>query len=77
MSTKRLALLLLITLGTLAFMGCSEAPTLPASISSFALASTAFHNGGMLPFVYTCDGAGSSPPLDGWTYLRAPSSSRS
>jgi len=34
--------------------------------SNFTLTSTAFQNGGVLPVVYTCDGAGSSPPL-AWT----------
>ena len=32
----------------------------------FALTSVAFTNGGTLPVVYTCDGAGHSPPL-AWT----------
>jgi len=63
---KRLALLLSIGLGTLAFLGCSKAPTSSASPSSFTLSSAAFQNGGTLPVVYTCDGAGFSPPL-AWT----------
>ena len=36
------------------------------STASFALTSTAFEDGGTLPVVYTCDGAGLSPPL-AWT----------
>jgi phosphatidylethanolamine-binding protein (PEBP) family uncharacterized protein len=33
------------------------------STAGFALSSTAFVDGGTLPVEYTCDGAGSSPPL--------------
>jgi phosphatidylethanolamine-binding protein (PEBP) family uncharacterized protein len=51
-------------LGILACLGCDAFPSvLP---SDFVLTSTAFEDGGTLPLVHTCDGAGSSPPLS-WT----------
>ncbi len=38
----------------------------PDAVSGLTLTSTAFVNGGTLPVVHTCDGAGESPPL-AWT----------
>lgn len=48
--------------------GCSPAAggtTAPAA-TPFTLTSSAFQEGGALPVVHTCDGAGNSPPLT-WT----------
>jgi phosphatidylethanolamine-binding protein (PEBP) family uncharacterized protein len=45
--------------------GCSST-TAAADAARFALTSPAFQDGGTLPVVYTCDGAGHSPPL-AWT----------
>ena len=42
--------------------GCSST----TAAARFTLTSPAFQNGGTLPAVYTCDGAGHSPPL-AWT----------
>lgn len=46
----------------------SGGPEEPATTapSSITVSSTAFHDGGSIPVKYTCDGAGTSPPL-AWT----------
>jgi phosphatidylethanolamine-binding protein (PEBP) family uncharacterized protein len=65
--------LLFAAVAALLTVACSSTPTADSEIgdgnavpSTFTLSSTAFQDGGMLPSVYTCDGAGHSPPLT-WT----------
>jgi phosphatidylethanolamine-binding protein (PEBP) family uncharacterized protein len=50
---------------TLPSAGCSST-TAASDPAQFVLTSPAFVDGGTLPVVYTCDGAGHSPPL-AWT----------
>jgi len=45
---------------------CASATAAVGSAPSLRLTSSAFQDGGTMPVVYTCDGAGHSPPL-AWT----------
>lgn len=49
----------------LSTVGCSPAAdgTTAPTATTFTLTSSAFQEGGALPVVHTCDGAGHSPPL--------------
>jgi len=47
-------------------VGCSQTTAAGGGVARFALTSPTFQDGGTLPVVYTCDGAGHSPPL-AWT----------
>jgi Raf kinase inhibitor-like YbhB/YbcL family protein len=61
--------LLLLTTAVLLTAGCSGGePTEPAATAptSITVTSTAFREDGAIPVQYTCDGAGTSPPL-AWT----------
>lgn len=46
--------------------GCSPTASVSPVMAAFTLTSPAFQEGGALPAVHTCDGAGNSPPL-AWT----------
>ncbi len=64
-------------LGVLIVSGCWRGDSLPAEDPSrltIALRSPAWSDGGMIPKVYTCDGADRSPPLE-WSGV--PSAARS
>ncbi len=44
--------------------GATPGPELPATKATMTLTSAAFSAGGPIPERFTCDGAGTSPPLD-------------
>jgi Raf kinase inhibitor-like YbhB/YbcL family protein len=62
---RRVALLLAVGLPLAGCGGGSAAgPKLPATPVAMTLTSAAFPAGGPIPERFTCDGAGTSPPLD-------------
>ena len=63
MKTLQRRALLLAAAGTLAAAGCASTTAATGASSDFSLTSAAFQDGGTLPVVYACDGAGHSPPL--------------
>jgi phosphatidylethanolamine-binding protein (PEBP) family uncharacterized protein len=62
---SRLAPLAALVL-TLPIMCCGSTTAATVASGALRLTSSAFVDGGTLPVVYTCDGAGHSPPL-AWT----------
>lgn len=63
MKTLQRCALLLAAAGALAAAGCASTTAAAGDTGQLALTSPAFQDGGTLPVVYTCDGAGHSPPL--------------
>lgn len=63
MAVHRAALLLAVVCAAIVGCGGAEKRPAPSPGSGLAVASAAFVDGSAIPAEYTCDGAGSSPPL--------------